>query len=437
VPVVDVVKPQRSAIVRGRWWRRCTLRGLRPLSSSVFLLSSNFIGKPVTNLGQRPSTASEGYFPRKKLASRGKCQMSAMPNEPYRAKKLQASERDQQNHNLVVLASAIEIIVVITSLIGARLMASKHARIQAVLALIAALCLASPVTNAAAADITVSSADKSGRIFVDVSGDIAVGDEKTFGEKTANLDADHTYVSLVSDGGNSIAGGSMGDIIRFRGMNTYVPPNATCASICAFIWLAGSAKFVANSSHIGVHGAYNAHTLQPSNETNMLLAVYLAQLGYNYDDALWMLMPPPGNMHWLTSENAKEHHIYWAELSPTREQSPLYNYLPPAPSPPDVSRPRSRPVAQYTAADNLNLRSGPRSDVPSALAKDEYIPAGAIILAWQEELCRPREDAVKPYASRDFWCPVYYKKTKGWVNAYYLLTSDGARLGERFSRPRG
>jgi hypothetical protein len=28
-------------------------------------------------------------------------------------------------------------------------------------------------------------------------------------------------------------------------------------------------------------------------------------------------------------------------------------------------------------------------------------------------------------------------KTKGWVNAYYLLTSDGVRLGERFSQPRG
>jgi hypothetical protein len=25
VPVVDVVKQQRCAIVRGRWWRRCTL----------------------------------------------------------------------------------------------------------------------------------------------------------------------------------------------------------------------------------------------------------------------------------------------------------------------------------------------------------------------------------------------------------------------------
>jgi hypothetical protein len=45
-----------------------------------------------------------------------------------------------------------------------------------------------------------------------------------------------------------------------------------------------------------------------------------------------------------------------------------------------------------------------------------------------------REGAVKPFASKDFWCPVYYKTpgeqvTKGWVNAYYLLTSDGVRLG--------
>jgi len=159
--------------------------------------------------------------------------MSAVPIEPSRAKKLKASERDQQKCKPFVPAFAIQIIVVIRSLIDACLMGSKFACSRAVLALIAALCLASPVTNAVAADITVWPADKNGRIFVDVSGDIAVGDEKTFGEKTANLDADHTYVSLVSDGGNSITG-SIGDIIRFRGMNTYVGPNATCTDGTCF-----------------------------------------------------------------------------------------------------------------------------------------------------------------------------------------------------------
>ena len=198
------------------------------------------------------------------LASKRLVRCPTVPIERCQAKRLQASERDQQNYKHIVLAFAIEIIVVLTSRGGAWLTTSKYARTQAVLALIAASCLATPVTNAAAADITVWPANKSGRIFVDVSGDIAVGDDKTFGRKTANLDADHTYVSLVSDGGNSITGGSIGDIIRVRGVNTYVPSNATCASICAFIWLAGRAKFAANSAHVGFHGAYNIHTLQPS-----------------------------------------------------------------------------------------------------------------------------------------------------------------------------
>ena len=48
------------------------------------------------------------------------------------------------------------------------------------------------------------------------------------------------------------------------------------------------------------------------------------------------------------------------------------------------------PCPAIHGGDNLNLRSGRRWDMPSALAKDEYIPAGALILASQEELCRPR-----------------------------------------------
>jgi hypothetical protein len=35
---------------------------------------------------------------------------------------------------------------------------------------------------------------------------------------------------------------------------------------------------------------------------NILLAVYLAQLGFNYGDVLWILLPPPGNLHWLRSK---------------------------------------------------------------------------------------------------------------------------------------
>jgi hypothetical protein len=202
---------------------------------------------------------------------------------------------------------------------------------------IIAACCAGSVATASAADITVASPDANGRIFVDVAGEIALGDAKTFDEKSANLEGEHVYVSLKSNGGNALAGGSIGDTIRVRGMSTYIPPNASCVSVCSVIWLAGREKFADNSAHVGFHGVYDPNTLQPSNTLNIMFAVYLSQLGYGYDDVLWMLLSPPGNFHWLTTETAREHHIHWAELNPLREQTP------PAP----------RPVAQYTAADHV------------------------------------------------------------------------------------
>jgi hypothetical protein len=208
-------------------------------------------------------------------------------------------------------------------------------------AAVVALYLINPVKSAAASDITISPPDKGGRIFVDVRGWISYGDEKTFAEKTKNLDAENVYVSLSSPGGNVISGGTIGDLIRYRGMNTYVGRDTTCTSVCGLMWLAGRNKFAENSSHIGFHGAFNANTLQPSNEINILLAVYLAQLGYGYEDVLWMLLPPPGNVHWLTSESTVKHHVIWDVLSPPRELDGLWNSTrspAPAPTSPAIAR---------------------------------------------------------------------------------------------------
>ena len=64
--------------------------------------------------------------------------MSAVPSKRYQAKKLRASEREQQKYKPFVPAVAIQIIVVITSRGGAWLTTRKCACTQAVLALIAA-----------------------------------------------------------------------------------------------------------------------------------------------------------------------------------------------------------------------------------------------------------------------------------------------------------
>lgn len=168
--------------------------------------------------------------------------MSAMPNEPYRAKKLQASVREQ-NHKQIVLASAIEIIVVITSLIGARLMASKHARMQAVLALISALCLASPVTNAIAASITVEQPTSDGFTDIFISGDITPENVLEFQQKIAPIaDKTKAIVVLMSRGGTG-ASIFIGETIRQSGMSTLIWHNQVCASACSLIWLAGAHRY--------------------------------------------------------------------------------------------------------------------------------------------------------------------------------------------------
>jgi len=156
--------------------------------------------------------------------------MSAVPIERYQAKKLQASERDQQNHKQIVLAVAVEIIVVITSLVGAWVMAGKYARTQAVLALIAALCFASPVTNAIAASITVEQPTSDGFTDIFISGDITRENVLEFNQKIAPIaDKTKAVVVLMSRGGTG-ASVFIGETIRQSGMSTLISHNQVCAS---------------------------------------------------------------------------------------------------------------------------------------------------------------------------------------------------------------
>jgi hypothetical protein len=91
-----------------------------------------------------------------------------------------------------------------------------------------------------AAEITVNSPDQDGREFVDIVGDIEAGDDKTFRKKVGVLaDPEKVVVTLTSDGGDFVTAFLVGDHIRLTGMTTFVPAGKTCASACAFVWLAG------------------------------------------------------------------------------------------------------------------------------------------------------------------------------------------------------
>lgn len=185
------------------------------------------------------------------------------------------------------------------------------------------LMLAAFMAQASAATINVSKPNGKGFIDVVIIGDLKADDEKTFSEATANIpDKEKIRVVLISDGGEALAIG-IGDVIRNSGMSTLVPPGRTCASACAFIWLAGSPRFMGSGARIGFHGAYNADTGQPIQLLDILEATYVGYLGFSYETALWMLLPRPLNMHWLTSETAQQYKIFYQDLAPEDVPSSL------------------------------------------------------------------------------------------------------------------
>ena len=108
----------------------------------------------------------------------------------------------------------------------------------------------------------------------------------------------------MSNGGQFFPAIVIGDFIRLTGMATYVPADKTCASACAFVWLAGAQRMVGGGTkaHIGFHGVYDAATGQQLVVPNVILATYLGYLNFTYDAVLWMLTPRPLATHWLTAK---------------------------------------------------------------------------------------------------------------------------------------
>jgi hypothetical protein len=213
--------------------------------------------------------------------------------------------------------------------------------------LVAALCLASPAQGAT---ITVHPEDDNSRIFVDIAGEIALTDIKTFLDKIEHLPSEKVYVSLSSEGGVAVAGLFIGNYIRLSGMKTLVPENKKCVSVCAIIWLGASDRYVGGENRaVGFHGAYNKDTGQPGLTMNIRIAVYLGYLDLSYDAADWILGAPPLALRWLTPETSKQYGIDYSELRPKRSvpfvDEQVTNITPaPAPPPQVATPPQEHPA---------------------------------------------------------------------------------------------
>jgi hypothetical protein len=205
-----------------------------------------------------------------------------------------------------------------------------------------------------AADITIQYSDGWGRIFVDIVGEIAAGDDKVFEQRVAEkIDLPNLIiVSLSSPGGDSRSAINIGEFIHNHGWSTYVPSGTVCASGCATIWLAGDHRLIegAPGVHIGFHAVYDAGTKKETGTGNAILGSHLARWGFDDRAITCVTVTPPDQIGWLSGPDGSLCNITWEVLAPPR--SPPMKFWQPAQT--KEAQPRT------PSAKTLSLLCSPR-----------------------------------------------------------------------------
>ncbi len=135
---------------------------------------------------------------------------------------------------------------------------------------------------------------------IGINGDIAATDVDRFQELSSTRNS--AVVLLRSGGGMMAPAIQMGEMIRAKGYTTIVKDY--CASACALIWLAGSKRFMTATARIGLHQAYKSAGLADG-AGNAILGSYLTRLGLSYSAIAYATQASPGEMNWLTIDEAK------------------------------------------------------------------------------------------------------------------------------------
>jgi hypothetical protein len=194
-----------------------------------------------------------------------------------------------------------------------------------------AFLLAAP---AQAAEIKIDAEQR----FLVVQGRLVHEDFETFKTKAAQITGG-ARVFLTSEGGSIAAGIEIGRMIRMRGWQTVVPPNAICASACALAWFGGTPRIMWPTSKIGFHAAYILRDGKPSTHApgNAVVGAYLSQLGFSYAAIGYITSAEPTSLKWMTPEDAKRYGIAH-EVMEDKEQKAA------APPPPPAEQPEKKRV---------------------------------------------------------------------------------------------
>lgn len=211
-------------------------------------------------------------------------------------------------------------------------LARPAARATLVSALMAA---ASPVLGA-----TIESKRfDDGMVLIFISGEMMLGDEKTFANEA--LPHDNAVVVFKSNGGNLKAGIEIGKAIRLKGFSTFVADGESCASACALAWLGGRARAMSATARVGFHAAHiqTGEQKVATSVGNALVGAYVAQLGLPERAVIYVTSAAPDEIKWLTFADAQAIGIDVKQVNINGSQNrPTAGAASPAPaSPPPAS----------------------------------------------------------------------------------------------------
>jgi len=169
---------------------------------------------------------------------------------------------------------------------------------------------------------------------ISITGKIVTGDADKF-ERLANSFQGMAIVGLESPGGIVVEGLIMGELIHKKGFATGVPDNATCASTCGLIWIAGSRRFLSTTSRVGFHAA--SIDGEVTSTGNALIGAYLTRMDLSYAAVTYLTNASPDSMAWLHPDEARKVGIAFEVNDSEPAKSQAFSAPRPAPATPTGS----------------------------------------------------------------------------------------------------
>ena len=153
--------------------------------------------------------------------------------------------------------------------------------------------------NASTADVSVEPPASGWPTRILISGLLNWDNADQFIQKAEGVS--NAVVLLNSEGGDLLAGLSIGDMIRAKKFATAVKRDGACASVCGLVWLSGVQRFLEPGARIGFRAA--SGTSEPGSAS---LGAYLNEIGLPDRATKYITEAPSDGMSWLDHVQAEK-----------------------------------------------------------------------------------------------------------------------------------